>query len=304
MARKITDNTALSNFEDDWGGVYESGQNAGKEWGKSHAVIEQAIKDKVADIESSISAVSESIGELAEEIGNVAENIDAISNFLVVTDVVSTSLTSQVCSVGGDGKWYRNGSSGPQRHVAVAVKPGQKVTLTVSSTAESFYTFLTSAYNPPYTNGNTMPISTSTTRSSAPSTDPFTIDVPEGSAWIALNTVGGGGGACTWNIVVKETFGDYLDGIESELEELSGNIQTMEDVIMREINEGGHATLSSSLTSQLCSLGTSWYLANSGEHKNEQRHVAIAVTPGESIILTPSQVTGSYYAFLPHTFFG
>ena len=301
MARKITDNTALTNFEDDWGGVYNSGANAGKEWGKSHAVIESAIKAKVSDIEGDISAILGSIGELASQIGSVANDMDAITNFLVVTDTTSTSLTSQVCSI-GDGFWYRNGSSGPQRHVAVPVAPGQKVTLTVSSISGSFYTFLTSAYNPPYSNGNTMPLATSTNRSSALSTEPFTIVVPENSAWLALNTVGGDGSACTWDIVIKDSFENYLDHIENELTELSGNIQTLEEKMLIEINEGGHETLSSSLTSQMCSLGTSWYMATSGDHKNEQRHVAFAVTPGQTIILTPSQVSGSYYAFLTSSY--
>ena len=52
MAKKIVDNTPLANFEDDWGGTYQSGENAGKEWGKSHQVVETAIKAKVASLET------------------------------------------------------------------------------------------------------------------------------------------------------------------------------------------------------------------------------------------------------------
>ena len=52
MAKKIVDNTPLTNFEDDWGGTYQSGENAGKEWGKSHQVVETAIKAKVSSLEA------------------------------------------------------------------------------------------------------------------------------------------------------------------------------------------------------------------------------------------------------------
>ena len=54
MAKKITDNTPIQNFEDDWGGTYQSGQNAGKEWGKTRGEVERVIKEKVASMETSI----------------------------------------------------------------------------------------------------------------------------------------------------------------------------------------------------------------------------------------------------------
>ncbi len=54
MAKKITDNTPIQNFEDDWGGTYQSGQNAGKEWGKTRGEVERVIKEKVATMETAI----------------------------------------------------------------------------------------------------------------------------------------------------------------------------------------------------------------------------------------------------------
>lgn len=54
MAKKITDNTPIQRFEDDWGGTYQSGQNAGKEWGKTRGEVERVIKEKVATMETAI----------------------------------------------------------------------------------------------------------------------------------------------------------------------------------------------------------------------------------------------------------
>ena len=50
MAKKIIDNTPLNDFYNDWGGTNESG----KEWGKSHQVVEEAIKDKMQSVEDGI----------------------------------------------------------------------------------------------------------------------------------------------------------------------------------------------------------------------------------------------------------
>lgn len=50
MAKKIIDNTPLNDFYNDWGGTNESG----KEWGKSHNVVEKAIKDKMHSVEDGI----------------------------------------------------------------------------------------------------------------------------------------------------------------------------------------------------------------------------------------------------------
>ena len=54
MAKKITDTTPLSSFDDAWGGTYTSGPNAGKEWGKEHGEVERVIKEKVAAMETNI----------------------------------------------------------------------------------------------------------------------------------------------------------------------------------------------------------------------------------------------------------
>lgn len=52
MAKKIIDNTPIEHFEDEWGGIVESGKYAGKPWGKTRGEVERVIKEKVADIES------------------------------------------------------------------------------------------------------------------------------------------------------------------------------------------------------------------------------------------------------------
>ena len=57
MAKKIIDNTPISNFYDDWGGVYTEGENAGKEWGKTHDAVETAIKNKANEHDTAINGI-------------------------------------------------------------------------------------------------------------------------------------------------------------------------------------------------------------------------------------------------------
>jgi len=57
MAKKIIVNDPIANFEDDWGGVFQSGQNAGKEWGHTHAEVERVIKAKAAQQDAAIASI-------------------------------------------------------------------------------------------------------------------------------------------------------------------------------------------------------------------------------------------------------
>ena len=89
MSKKITDNTPIQNFEDDWGGTYQSGPNAGKEWGKSRAEVERAIKAKVATME----------GNIGNKVGGVVVNNseaekDANGNVHLNIPTVSTDVTN------------------------------------------------------------------------------------------------------------------------------------------------------------------------------------------------------------------
>lgn len=85
MAKKITDNTPIQNFEDDWGGTYQSGANAGKEWGKTRGEVERVIKAKVASIETAVggkvAGVVVNNSEVAKDAnGKVNLSIPTVSN--------------------------------------------------------------------------------------------------------------------------------------------------------------------------------------------------------------------------------
>ena len=87
MAKKITDNTPIQNFEDDWGGTYQSGQNAGKEWGKTRGEVERVIKEKVATMEASIGNKIDGVIVNNSEVqkdanGNVNLNIPSVDSSL------------------------------------------------------------------------------------------------------------------------------------------------------------------------------------------------------------------------------
>lgn len=69
MAKKITDNTPIQNFEDPWGGTYQSGDNAGKEWGKTRGEVERVIKEKVAAIEKEITTKQDAILDAIQDFG-------------------------------------------------------------------------------------------------------------------------------------------------------------------------------------------------------------------------------------------
>ena len=89
MAKKITDNTPIQNFEDDWGGTYSSGANAGKEWGKTRGEVERVIKAKVATMETAIG------GKVAGVVVNNTEvSKDANGKVNLSIPTVSTDVTN------------------------------------------------------------------------------------------------------------------------------------------------------------------------------------------------------------------
>lgn len=89
MAKKIIDQTPLSNFEDDWGGTYSSGQNAGKEWGKTRGEVERVIKAKVASMET---AIGGKVGGVVVNNTEVAKDANSKVNITIPT--VSTDVTN------------------------------------------------------------------------------------------------------------------------------------------------------------------------------------------------------------------
>jgi len=89
MAKKITDETPLQRFEDDWGGTYSSGQNAGKEWGKTRGEVERVIKEKVATMEQNIDG---KVGGVIVNNSEVSKDANGKVNITIPT--VSNDVTN------------------------------------------------------------------------------------------------------------------------------------------------------------------------------------------------------------------
>lgn len=89
MAKKITDTTPLSKFEDDWGGTYTSGPNAGKEWGKQHSEVERVVKEKVAKIEGDVSGKVSGL-----RVNNVEAVKDSNGKIDLAVPIVDSSLNN------------------------------------------------------------------------------------------------------------------------------------------------------------------------------------------------------------------
>ena len=198
--------------------------------------------------------------------------------------ILSSTLPVQMCSIGSS-SWYRNGSSGAQRHVAVPVSPGQKVRLTVSSTAGSYYALLTSSYAPPYNNGNAIPYVNGMSRESASSVNPFTLEIPEGCAWLALNSVDGQENECTWSIVV-------IDNVKARISEMEAKAAELEENTMAEV-----ALDTDSL------MVVDWFIQNNGKWgmglgRWQCKLTDISRYRGEQLIITKNPNGSGHFAFL------
>lgn len=90
MAKKITDETPLASFESPWGGTYETGANAGKEWGKTHGEVERVIKEKVGDIEQSLDGKVNGL-----VVNNQSASKDVNGNIHLDIPIVDTSLSTE-----------------------------------------------------------------------------------------------------------------------------------------------------------------------------------------------------------------
>lgn len=90
MAKKLTDTTPIEKFEEPWGGTYPSGQNAGKEWGKTRGEVERIIKEKVKTMENSIDKKIEGV-----VVNNVEVEKDANGKVNLSIPTVSTDVTNQ-----------------------------------------------------------------------------------------------------------------------------------------------------------------------------------------------------------------
>lgn len=93
MSKKVIDNTPITNFEDDWGGTYQTGANAGKEWGKPRGEVERVIKEKVAAIEAKNTSQDSAI---AGKIGGVRVNNTLLQPSGGVVDITVPRVSSDI----------------------------------------------------------------------------------------------------------------------------------------------------------------------------------------------------------------
>lgn len=90
----------------------------------------------------------------------------------------------------GTSSWYNN--DGKKTHIAIPVIEGTSITISCSgpSGKSGHYAFLTK-HNPPYSNGNTIPFVSGTSRVLIDSGKTVTLKVPSTAKYLALTIVDG-----------------------------------------------------------------------------------------------------------------
>ena len=168
------------------------------------------------------------------------------------------SYPTNACSVGSGGKWYK-ASGGNQCHYAIPVLPVQKYRIVNSdSTSGLRYAFVTSDYDPPYSNNNTIPVASDHNKAVSVGTSSI-VTAPTDAAYLCINKIAGSGVEISSNLyyVGSQSVGgiEYRSPIAVDLSEAAENPRP-------------------------CSHGTdTWYM--SGSLLN-QAHIAIAVEPGKT----------------------
>ena len=249
-------------------------------------------------------ALSAEMGKyLKSLIGNVEYKYENINLSL---------LTIQYCSLGSTG-WYRASNTGPQRHIAVTVLPGEKYHLscTTTSSGTGFYGFVTSSYSPPYSNGDAIPYVSGTTRAYIMNGGEATVDVPTGASFLILCTVDGQGNAVEWRIekiIVRDkdlqTQIDDISNLLATYPDIEESVDLLKEYVAIPEYDVGEEINISDYPEQFCSLGTSgWYRASS---TGPQRHVAIPVTPGQNYRLFAAVTSGGavsgFYGFVTSSY--
>lgn len=132
---------------------------------------------------------------LSAEQGKVIADVIGEGFFVEVTPIPLNSLTIQDCTMGSSNKWYRT-NGGVGKHIAVPLIAGRTYRLTLRSNpyGGSFYGFVTSAYNPPYVNNDTIPfISGESSRITLAGGTTITFVAGSASAYLILTYQDGGG---------------------------------------------------------------------------------------------------------------
>ena len=138
-----------------------------------------------------------------DKIGEIDE-VRAATYTYLSTPIDISGATSQSCSLGST-QWYYNSNNQPT-HIAIPVSGISKVEikLVTCDGSTSYYTFVTSSYSPPVSNGSNIPFATGLSeRSSISLNSTVTRNVPSDAAYLILTTKDGGGHLSTWAVSEK-----------------------------------------------------------------------------------------------------
>ena len=138
----------------------------------------------------------------------------AVYDMMSYKNVDLSQLTSQVCSLGGSKKWYRNGASGPQRHIALPVVAGQKYKLSAAlSGALGYYAWCTNSYSPPYSSNQAIPmVASESDRLSINAGETIVVQAPTDAAYLIMTTVDGAGLSVSWTAYLLKNLLEFKTG--------------------------------------------------------------------------------------------
>lgn len=195
---------------------YVSG--TGREWIYTGSSVEILIPDSCAYIcmcpkDGSANTATWKVTEkyndyentFLDKIGEIDEVREATYTYLLTPIDISGSAV-QSCSLGST-QWYFSSSNKPT-HIAVPVSGMSEVQIKLVSCAgsTSYYTFVTSSYSPPVSNGANIPFATGISqRSSIAVTKEASLAVPQDAAYLILTTRDGGGNNATWTVWERES---------------------------------------------------------------------------------------------------
>ena len=115
----------------------------------------------------------------------------------------SEDITTSPCTLGTDNTWYL--SSNGECHICIPLKEGEKITIEVleGGTIPS-YAFFTS-YNPPYSNGDLMPFTSTENKRHIINGTSVTVTAPLGTNYIAFTIIDGSGASYKYKITKYTT---------------------------------------------------------------------------------------------------
>lgn len=217
------------------------------------------------DIETDKGAVKDV--QLKDGSGNkLMPRTDAVGKYAEI-DLLKLPFVLYAMSSGTN--WYR-GSNKKQGHVAIPVTPGEMYKIQAIDGYKAEYGYMTSSYTPP-TSGSRMPFLSGEQTRTVDVDSSVVITIPEGCAYLILNSFSGDYTQCKFRLFKKEQY-QFAEKFD---EDEANNIFPSDELVQLDLSE---------IAEQYCTLGnTSWYLDYSTD--TPQRHLVIPVEPKSKIRL-------------------